>query len=132
MGWPSTHIVNYHCLFLRASFSSDSVTGTNFVVLSYMRNFSRSRAISEIQEAKSKWCHVKLHGSGLSVLLTLVTLVIKLIVEQNVGVLRESSFNTTRGGDEDIEGGSENFRHPKGGSEKIRGGSGNLYTSKPT
>ena len=33
--------------------------------------------------------------------------------------IRESSFNMTRGGgDEDIEGGSENFRHPKGGLRK--------------
>ena len=30
--------------------------------------------------------------------------------------LRESSFNMTRGGDEDIEGGTPKiFRHPKGG-----------------
>ena len=30
--------------------------------------------------------------------------------------LRESSFNMTRGGDEDIEGGGPKiFRHPKGG-----------------
>ena len=36
-------------------------------------------------------------------------------------------------GDEDIEGGSENFLGTrKRGSEKIRGGSENLYTSKPT
>ena len=52
-------------------------------------------------------------------------------------LLRESSFNMTRGGDEDIEGGAPKiFRHPKGGLWKNccarRGGSENLYTSKPT
>ena len=48
-------------------------------------------------------------------------------------ILRESSFNMTRGG-EDIEGGLRKFLDTrKGGSEKIRGGdSENLYTSKPT
>ena len=46
--------------------------------------------------------------------------------------LRESSFNMTRGGDEDIEGGLQKFLDTrKRGSEKIRGGSKNLYTSKP-
>ena len=45
----------------------------------------------------------------------------------------ESSFNMTRGGGEDIEGGLQKFLDTrKGGSEKIRGGSENLYTSKPT
>ena len=46
----------------------------------------------------------------------------------SLGVRRESSFNMTRGGDEDIEGG--------GGLRKFldirKGGSENLYTSKPT
>ena len=38
-------------------------------------------------------------------------------------MLRESSFNMTRGGDEDIEGGLWEFLDNwKGGSEKIRGG----------
>ena len=97
MGWGSTHIVNYQCLFHRAFFSSDSVTGTNFVVLSYIRNFSRSTAISEVSEAKSKWCHIKFHGSGLSVLLTLVTFLIKLNVEQNVGVLTGEGSNLMTG-----------------------------------
>ena len=50
--------------------------------------------------------------------------------------LRESSFNMTRGGDEDIEGGLRKFLDTRrGGSEKIvalGGGSENLYTSKPT
>ena len=44
----------------------------------------------------------------------------------SLGVRRESSFNMTRGGDEDIEGG--------GGLRKFldirKGGSENLYTSK--
>ena len=44
-----------------------------------------------------------------------------------------SSFNMTRGGDEDIQGGAPIFfRHPKGGLLKIRGSCENLYTSKPT
>ena len=49
--------------------------------------------------------------------------------------LRESSFNMTRGRDEDIERGLPKFLDTrKGSSEKIRGGGGseNLYTSKPT
>ena len=47
--------------------------------------------------------------------------------------VRESSFNMTREGDEDIEGGLRKFLDTrKGGSEKTRGGSENLYTSKPT
>ena len=40
--------------------------------------------------------------------------------------LRESSFNMTRGGDEDIEGGLRKFLDTR------RGGSENVYTSKPT
>ena len=53
-------------------------------------------------------------------------------------MVRESSFNMTRGGgDEDIEGGLRKFLDTgRGGSEKIvalgGGGSENLYTSKPT
>ena len=52
-------------------------------------------------------------------------------------ILRESSFDMTRGGggDEDIEGGLRKFLGTrKGGFEKIRGGGGskNLYTSEPT
>ena len=40
---------------------------------------------------------------------------------------------TRRGGEDDIEGGSENFLDTrKGSSEKIMGCSENLYTSKPT
>ena len=35
---------------------------------------------------------------------------------KHVWLLRESSLNMTRGGDEDIDGGgAEIFRHPKGG-----------------
>ena len=46
-------------------------------------------------------------------------------------LIRESSFNMTRGG-EDIEGGLRKFLDTrKGGSEKIRGGSKNLYTFNP-
>ena len=42
-------------------------------------------------------------------------------------ILRESSFNMTRGeGDEDIEGGLRKFLDTQ------KGGSENLYTSKPT
>ena len=48
------------------------------------------------------------------------------------GLLRESSFNMTRGGDEDIEGGLRKFLDTrKGGCGKIRGGSENLYTLNP-
>ena len=55
-------------------------------------------------------------------------------------MFRESSFNMTRRGDEDIEGGLRKFLDTqRGGSEKIVGlgggegrGSENLYTSKPT
>ena len=51
----------------------------------------------------------------------------------SLGVIRESSFNMTRGGDEDIEGGLRKFLDTrKGGSEKIRRGSANLYSLKPT
>ena len=46
-------------------------------------------------------------------------------------VLRESSFNMTRG-DEDIEGGLRKLLDTrKGGSEKVRGVSENLYTLNP-
>ena len=47
-------------------------------------------------------------------------------------LVRESSFNMTRG-DEDIEGGGVRkfLDSRKGGSEKIRGGSENLYTFNP-
>ena len=40
--------------------------------------------------------------------------------------VRESSFNMTREGDEDIEGGLQKFLDTR------KGGSKNLYTSKPT
>ena len=43
----------------------------------------------------------------------------------SLGVIRESSFNMTRRGDEDIEGGGglrKFLDTRKGGSEKIRGG----------
>ena len=49
-------------------------------------------------------------------------------------ILRESSFNMTRGGDEDIEGGLRKFLDTrKESSEKFRGGgpSENLYTLNP-
>ena len=46
--------------FLLTRFS----TRTNFVVFSYMRNFSPVNS-DEIPETKPKWCRVKLHGSGL-------------------------------------------------------------------
>ena len=43
----------------------------------------------------------------------------------NAIFFRESSFNMTRGGDEDIDGGLRKFLDTrKGGSEKIRGGGG--------
>ena len=49
-------------------------------------------------------------------------------------LLRESSFNMTRGReDEDTEGGLPNFLDTqKGAPEEIRGGSKNLYISKPS
>ena len=52
-----------------------------------------------------------------------------------ISLVRESSFNMTRRGDEDIEGGFQKFLDTrKGGSEKLLGlerGSENLYTTKP-
>ena len=48
-------------------------------------------------------------------------------------ILRESSYNMTRGGDEDIEGGgSEYFGVPERGAlKKLGGGTENLYTLNP-
>ena len=57
----------------------------------------------------------------------------KALWDSEIMTVRESSFNITREGDEDIEGGLQKFLDTrKGGSEKIRGGCENLYTSKPT
>ena len=55
------------------------------------------------------------------------------VMNEDVGAVRESSFNMTRGGDEDIEGGLRKFFDTRrGGSEKNvtlgGGGSENLYT----
>ena len=48
-------------------------------------------------------------------------------------LVRESSFNMTRGVDEDIDGGLWKILDTwKGTSEKIKGDSENWYTSKPT
>ena len=50
---------------------------------------------------------------------------LKIILVQGFGLIRESSFNMTRA-DEDIEGGPRKF------SDTQKGGSENLYTSKQT
>ena len=46
------------------------------------------------------------------------------LVLTEIQAFRESSFNMTKGGNEDIEGGLRKFLDTQeGGSEKIRGGS---------